>query len=165
MLAVPRTWRLWVNKPSVACTTALWSYPYILTTSQHLRVNVSETFKRKSNVTILELRHMVTNPIIRILAVEKLKLNLRHIIIPMDYDAAVGGYQFHELKLASCFRGDEYGVSSVCFDPQEDLLWAATYEVNTKHIMHESSKVIPHNCCPVQHPNPANCQFRCFQPV
>lgn len=47
-----------------------------------------------------------------------------------DYEAGAGGYQFHELKLASCFRGDEYGVSSVSFDPQEDLLWAATYEVH-----------------------------------
>ena len=41
-------------------------------------------------------------------------------------------YEFHfqELKLASCFRGDEFGVSSVVFDPQEDLLWAATYGVS-----------------------------------
>lgn len=33
------------------------------------------------------------------------------------------------MKLCSCFRGDEYGVSSVVFDPQEELLWAATFGV------------------------------------
>ena len=54
----------------------------------------------------------------------------------MEYEYEVGGgigggYQFHEAKLASCFRGDEYGISSISFDPQEDLLWAATYEVPT----------------------------------
>ena len=50
--------------------------------------------------------------------------------LAMDYsEYDVGGYQFQELKLVTCFRGDEYGVSSVSFDPQEDLLWAATYEV------------------------------------
>lgn len=48
----------------------------------------------------------------------------------MEYEYDVGGYQFQELKLASCYRGDEYGISSVSFDPQEDLLWAATYEVS-----------------------------------
>lgn len=34
------------------------------------------------------------------------------------------------MKLCSCFRGDEYGVSSVVFDPQEELLWAATFGVS-----------------------------------
>ena len=45
---------------------------------------------------------------------------------------AAGGMlgQFQEVKLASCFRGDEFGVSSVVFDPQEDLLWAGTYGVS-----------------------------------
>lgn len=47
-------------------------------------------------------------------------------------DVNVGGGvgQFQELKVASCFRGEEYGISSVAFDPQEDLLWAATYGVS-----------------------------------
>lgn len=38
--------------------------------------------------------------------------------------------EFREVKLCSCFRGDEYGVSSVVFDPQEELLWAATFGVS-----------------------------------
>ena len=42
---------------------------------------------------------------------------------------AVG--QFQELKMVSCFCGEDYGVSSVAFDPQEDLLWAATYGVSS----------------------------------
>lgn len=37
--------------------------------------------------------------------------------------------QFQEVKLTGCYRSDEYGVSSVVFDQQEDLLWAATYGV------------------------------------
>ena len=44
----------------------------------------------------------------------------------MEYELG----HFQELKLTSCFRGDEFGVSSVVFDPQEDLLWAATYGVS-----------------------------------
>ena len=39
------------------------------------------------------------------------------------------------MKLRSCFRGDEYGVSSVVFDPQEELLWAATFGVNLSRCM------------------------------
>lgn len=38
--------------------------------------------------------------------------------------------EFQEAKLSSCFRGDEYGVSSLVFDPQEELLWAATFGVS-----------------------------------
>ena len=38
--------------------------------------------------------------------------------------------EFREAKLRSCFRGDEYGVSSVVFDPQEELLWASTFGVS-----------------------------------
>ena len=34
---------------------------------------------------------------------------------------------FREVKLVSTYRSDEYGISCVAFDPQEDLLWAATY--------------------------------------
>ena len=63
----------------------------------------------------------------------------------MEYD--VGGYQFHELKLVSCFRGDEYGVSSVCFDPQEDLLWAATYQVLTTLQPASNSNTCPYLGC------------------
>jgi len=38
--------------------------------------------------------------------------------------------QFQEVKTVTCFRGEEYGgISSLAFDPQEDLLWAATYGV------------------------------------
>ena len=49
-----------------------------------------------------------------------------------DYDytevGSIGQYQ--ELKLATCFGGENlYGISSVAFDPQEDLLWTATYGV------------------------------------
>ena len=40
-----------------------------------------------------------------------------------------GKMEFRQVKLRSCFRGDEYGVSSVVFDPQEELLWAATFGV------------------------------------
>lgn len=45
-------------------------------------------------------------------------------------DVGSAGGQFQELKIATCFRGEEYGISSVAFDPQEDLLWAATYGVS-----------------------------------
>ena len=38
--------------------------------------------------------------------------------------------EFREVKVSSCFRGDEYGVSSLVFDPQEELLWAATFGVS-----------------------------------
>ena len=38
--------------------------------------------------------------------------------------------EFRQAKLRSCFRGDEYGVSSLVFDPQEELLWAATFGVS-----------------------------------
>ena len=49
----------------------------------------------------------------------------------MDYYSDVTSLgQFHEHKLATCFRGEEYGISSLAFDPQEDLLWAATYGVS-----------------------------------
>jgi len=44
----------------------------------------------------------------------------------MEYELG----QFQEVKLVSCFRGDEFGVSSVAFDLQEDLLWAATFGVS-----------------------------------
>lgn len=44
----------------------------------------------------------------------------------MEYELG----QFQEMKLVSCFRGDEFGVSSVAFDLQEDLLWAATFGVS-----------------------------------
>ena len=43
----------------------------------------------------------------------------------MEYELS----QFQELKTTSCYRGEEFGVSSVVFDPQEDLLWAATFGV------------------------------------
>lgn len=50
----------------------------------------------------------------------------------MDYYSDVTSLgQFHEHKLVTCFRGEEYGISSLAFDPQEDLLWAATYGVST----------------------------------
>lgn len=48
-----------------------------------------------------------------------------------SYNEVGGGVgQFRELKQATCFRGEEYGISSVAFDLQEDLLWAATYGVS-----------------------------------
>lgn len=37
--------------------------------------------------------------------------------------------QFQEHKQVTCLGAEEYGISSLAFDPQEDLLWAATYEV------------------------------------
>lgn len=48
----------------------------------------------------------------------------------MEYELG----QFQEMKLVSCFRGDEFGVSSVAFDLQEDLLWAATFGVSRGYI-------------------------------
>ena len=49
----------------------------------------------------------------------------------MDYEYEIGSLgQFREHKLVTCFQGDEYGISSLAFDPQEDLLWAATYGVS-----------------------------------
>ena len=44
-----------------------------------------------------------------------------------EYGGEIGQYQ--ELKLASVYQGDEFGVAAVAFDLQEDLLWAATYGV------------------------------------
>ncbi len=54
---------------------------------------------------------------------------------PLDYhEYELGSLgQYREHKLATCFRGDEYGISSLAFDPQEDLLWAATYGVSVKN--------------------------------
>ena len=46
-----------------------------------------------------------------------------------EYNGVSSIGKFQELKLATCFRGEEYGISSVAFDLQEDLLWAATYGV------------------------------------
>lgn len=45
-----------------------------------------------------------------------------------EYSGAIGTYQ--ELKLASVYRGDQYGISTVAFDLHEDLLWAGTYGVS-----------------------------------
>ena len=45
--------------------------------------------------------------------------------------------EFREVKLCSSFRGDEYGVSSVVFDPQEELLWAATFGVSGLPILRD----------------------------
>lgn len=52
----------------------------------------------------------------------------------MDFSAY--GYsevlgKFHQHKQANIFCGrEEYGVSSLAFDPQQDLLWSATYGVS-----------------------------------
>lgn len=60
----------------------------------------------------------------------------------MDYYADVTSLeQFQEHKLATCFRGEEYGISSLAFDPQEDLLWAATYGVSKNKHTNPSKKV------------------------
>ena len=48
--------------------------------------------------------------------------------------------EFRQVKLRSCFRGDEYGVSSVVFDPQEELLWAATFGVSRTSRMRDWSR-------------------------
>ena len=52
----------------------------------------------------------------------------------MDFEYTYGEVgsigQYREIKVASCYRGEEYGISSLLFDPQEDLLWAATYGVS-----------------------------------
>ena len=52
----------------------------------------------------------------------------------MDFEYSYGEVgsigQYRELKVTTCYRGEEYGVSSLLFDPQEDLLWAATYGVS-----------------------------------
>lgn len=51
----------------------------------------------------------------------------------MDFDygySEVGTLgQFQEHKQVTCLGAEEYGISSLAFDPQQDLLWAATYEV------------------------------------
>jgi len=44
-----------------------------------------------------------------------------------DYGIEIGQYQ--ELKLASVYRGEQYGISAVSFDLYEDLLWAASFGV------------------------------------
>ncbi len=45
-----------------------------------------------------------------------------------EYSGSIGPYQ--ELKLASVYQGEQFGISAVAFDLHEDLLWAGTYGVS-----------------------------------
>lgn len=49
----------------------------------------------------------------------------------MEYDYNGYSYagQYQELKVTSVYQGEDYGISAIAFDLQEDLLWAATYGV------------------------------------
>jgi hypothetical protein len=51
----------------------------------------------------------------------------------MEYYSEVGSLgQFQQHRQVTCYAGGgggECGLSSLAFDPQEDLLWAATYGV------------------------------------
>ncbi len=53
--------------------------------------------------------------------VEKMEFN------GYEYSGDIGQYQ--ELKSSSVYQGEQYGISTVAFDLQEDLLWAGTYGV------------------------------------
>lgn len=50
----------------------------------------------------------------------------------MDFDYGYGELgKFQQHRQAACFDGrEEYGVSSLAFDPQQDLMWSATYGVS-----------------------------------
>ncbi len=60
------------------------------------------------------------------------------------------GGQFQELKLTGSYRSDEYGVSSVVFDVQEELLWAATYGVRELAVLGASATLVASSPLDVQ---------------
>lgn len=54
------------------------------------------------------------------------------ILMEFDYNYSEGSLgQFQEHKQVTCQGAEEFGISSLAFDPQEDLLWTATYAVRS----------------------------------
>ena len=39
--------------------------------------------------------------------------------------------EYEEYKSVECYRGQEFGISSVVFDYQEELLWTSTHGVSS----------------------------------
>ena len=47
-------------------------------------------------------------------------------------ESEFAGASFNEVGVISCDNNNQHGVSCLAFDPEEELLWASTFEVVLK---------------------------------